>query len=423
MTNKSTILSLFLMMILLCSSAVSAQYHFELTPAISVSEEYDDNLYLESDNEVSDYITSVSPGITLSVLSQNTLLDLAYSPTFVWYEDEDENDTVRHSATLTFSQHLSEHVTFDLSDTYLKSEDPLEDTEEVEGVRTTRNTYERNSGSASLTLLFGPENALTGGYRHTLLENEDITLDDGTTQNPFGSLSYWFNVKNGIELSYDYTKAEFTRDDASLPGDDYTGHGAGIRYIHRFRPHTRGSVGYDYTTRDFDGLEEDYAVHEGSIGYEHDFSPDFSISLGVGYFVQKNDYSEDENGATLDASLSKRFERGSITINGSSGWDEAYLEAERRGFTRYWSGEARLEYQILGPLAGYLGGSYRWDEDEIDREWDTVRGNCGLTLSFLRWFSTSIDYEYAERDDDVDTDDYELNRVTLMFTATKLFRW
>ena len=265
-------------MTLLCWRPASAQYHFELTPAISVNEQYDDNLYLESSNEVSDYITSVSPGITFGILSQKTTLDLAYSPTFVWYDDQDQNDTVRHSATLTFAQHLSEHVTFDLSDTYMKSEDPLEDTEDVEGVRTTRNTYERNTGSASLSLLFGPENSITGGYSHTLLENEDITLDDGTTQNPFGSLSYWFNVKNGIELSYDYTKAEFTRDDDSLPGDDYTGHGAGIRYIHRFTPHTRGNIGYDYTTRDFDGLEEDYEVHDGSIGYEHDFSADFSDS-------------------------------------------------------------------------------------------------------------------------------------------------
>ena len=410
-----------------------AQFHYELTPSISVSETYDDNIYLNSSDETSDYITEVTPGLSLNILSQNTQLELTYAPTFVRYDDEDENNTVRHSGTLILGHDLTQHLRFDLTDTYIFSEEPLEETEGIEAPRVTpdeRYTYQRNIGTASLRYLFGAENVLTVGYTHSLLDNEDVELsepiipDDGTIQTPFATLAYWFNVKNGLELDYEYVKAGFDRKDDFEPEDDYTGHGTGIRYLYRFTPHTTGSVGYDYTTRDFDGLEEDYEVHEGSAGFDHTFSPDLSVSLVGGYFVQKNDYSDDETGATYEASLMKTFSRGSFTIGGSGGWDEAYLEAERRGFTRYWSANASIEYQILEPLMGYAGGSYRTDEDDADdREWTTWRGNCGLTWDFLRWYALSLDYTYADRDDDVDTDDYTVNRVMLRLTASRLFRW
>lgn len=412
-------------LLLLVSAQVSfAKYNFELTPAISVGETYNDNIYLGSTNEKSDYITMVSPSLDLNILSEKNSLALQYAPTFVWYDDESQNDTVRHLGTLTFAQDLTEHLRFDLTNTYLKSEEPIEDIEYVEGVRTTRNTYQRNTGEARLLYLFGPENSLTAGYRHSTLQNKDVTLDDGTIQNPFCTLFYWLNVKNGLELDYEFTDAEFSTDDGSVPGDDYTGHRAGMRYLYRFTPHSTASLGYHYTSRDFDRQAEDYDVHEGSVGFEQAFSPDLSVSMGVGYFAVDNDRSDDESGLTYNASMIKRFARGIFSIGGDGGWDEAYLEAERRGLTRYWSGNTRIEYRILEPLSGYAGGFYRQDKRDLDnREWKILRGNCGLEWSFHRWFSFSLDYTYSERDSDVNTEDYVANRVMLVLTGSRLFQW
>jgi opacity protein-like surface antigen len=410
---------LFLTLFSLFPMTSLAGYSFELVPRISVSQVYDDNIYLDNINEKSDYLTTLSPGINLTISSLSNSLSLDYAPTWVWYDEYDENDTVRQAATLAFWQNMAEHLRFDLTDTYLKTEEPIEETEEVEGVRTTRNTYQRNTGSASLRYQFGPEDTIALGYRNNLLENEDPTLDDGTIQIPFCSISYWFNVKNGLELNYEFTKAIFWRDDDSLAGDNYQGHAAGLRYNYRFTPHTRGSIGYNFTNRNFEGLTEDYKIQEGSVSFEHAFSPDLSVSIGGGYFIQQNEISDDEPGYSYDASLAKRFERGSFTIGGRGGWDEAYLEAERRGFIRFWSANTRLDYRIIEPLSLYAGASYRQDKDPTDREWKTWRGNCGLRWAFLRWFSLSLDYSYAERDDDVDTEDYSVNRVMLLLTATK----
>jgi hypothetical protein len=414
----------FLLLLLFPPQTSFAQYRIELIPSVSVGELFDDNIYLDSTNEKSDYITEVSPGLNLKVLSEHSRLELAYAPTFVWYADEDENNTVRHLGNVTYGQELSQHWRLDLTERYLRSEEPLETTEEIEGVRTTRNTYERIIGSASLGYLFGPENVFTFGYRHSLLENDDVTLDDGMISRPFANVTYWFNVKNGLELDYEYTAASFSRDDALFAGDGYNGNAAGIRYIHRFTPHTSGSIGYDYTTRDFDGLTEDYNIHEGVIGFEHAFSPDFSMSLEGGYFLVRNDYSDDQDGIVYNASLVKKFERGSIKIEGSGGWNEAYLEAERRGLTRYWMVGPSFEIQFSEPLFGYVGGYYRQDTRDIDdREWKSWRGNCGLRWEFLKWLSLSLDYTYSERDDTVDIEDYKVNRVMLKLTVSPLFRW
>ncbi|MBW1716805.1 MAG: outer membrane beta-barrel protein [Deltaproteobacteria bacterium] len=400
-----------------------AQSHFDFTPSIAVSETYDDNIYLDPDHETSDYITTVTPRISLALVKQYTRVELAYAPSFVWYQDEDDNNTTRHTATLTFGQQLGSHLRFDLTDTFYRSEEPIEETEGIVGVRHTRRSYKRNSGEASLSYQFGPDNHFSLGYRQSYLENDDPDVDDGREQSPFADVIFWINEANGIELGYEYTKADFWRERGEA-GDDYTGNSASITYLHRFGPHITISLGYTYTDRDFDGDTEDYKIHEGNFGYEQSFSPNLSLSLGIGYFVQDNDVSDNEKGYSYDLSVTRRIgEYTSMVVGGAGGWNEAYLEAERRGFSKYWSGNARIERQILEPLSLYFGGSYRKDKDDTGRTWRTTRGNVGLRYSFLRWFSAGLEYAYAKRDDDVNADDYTNNRVMFTVSASKLIRW
>jgi hypothetical protein len=386
-------------------------------------ETYDDNLYLSNTDEISDYLTTATPSLSLNVTSQDTQVECEYAPAFVWYDKEDQNDTVRHFGTATVGRDLTEYLRLDLVDTYIQSEEPIEEAEDVEGVRDTRESYRRNVFRGSLGYLFGPEDALTMGYRHSLLKNDDDAVDNGRVRNPFASVIYWFNVKNGLEIDYQYTKAVFWRGDDLQAGDDYTGNGAGMRYVHRFTPHATGSLSYRYTDRDFEGDTEDYMVHEGLIRYDQAFSPDLSVSLGCGGFVQELDQSDSESGINYDLALAKRFERGNLTISGSGGWDEAYLEAERRGFTRYRRISMRLDYRITGFLGLYAGWSGRLDEDDADHEWATWGRHLGLKWKFLKRFSLAFNYSYAERDDDVDTEDYTVNRFAIMLSAGELYRW
>ncbi len=214
-----------LMALLFFPSQVTADtYRFELTPSLSIEEVYDDNINLDKTDMKSDFMTMVSPRIRLDTQFEKKHLEFSYFPTIVRYKEEDGNNTVRHTGSLTYGQDISRHLRLDLTDTYLKSEDPLEVTEGVETVRRTRRTYQRNNGQGSLRYLFGPENALTAGYDHSTQENEEESIDGGKTQNPFASLTYQFNIRNGMQVDYRYTKAEFYREDDPEGGDDHTGH-------------------------------------------------------------------------------------------------------------------------------------------------------------------------------------------------------
>jgi hypothetical protein len=391
-----------------------------------VSETYDDNIDFAPTNEISDYITGLTPSLAFDILKEHTDFRLYYAPTFVFYKDNQQNNTTRHRATLTWGQELSRYLRFDLSDTYYRSEEPIEYSDVVVGVRTGRRTYQRNLGNASVSFLFGPENAFTVGYGVNHLKNEDPTIDDGRIQTPNANLAYWFNVKNGVELNYIYTEAEFWKD-VGTPRDDYTGHDAGGRYIHRFTRHTSIFARYNYTNRDFDdGLfEEDFDVNEVAAGFEHAFSPDTSLLLAGGYFIVKFEESGDYSDPTYDVLFTRRFERGSFTLGGTGGWwfYGDYIDPEFRGITRYYSGNMRFEYRLAERFSVYAEGSYRIDRNVVDREWETIRGNAGISWNFLQYFALALDYRYAERDDDLDSRDYKNNRVMLRLTASKLYRW
>lgn len=427
MPSKRTpkvIFSFLITALILFPGYTFAQYQYEFIPSISVAEQYDDNVYLNNTNKKSDYMTSISPSAEFWVRSEKKNLSLRYTPSFVKYAEESQNDTIRHSGALTYLQDITEHIQFNLRDIFLRSEQPIEETEDVQGIRRTRNTYIRNNVVTSLSYVFGSENRLEGGYNHSLLKNEDVTIDDSVIQNPYARLTYWFDVQNGFECNYRFTRADFWRDDDSNSGDDYRGHSLGIKYKRRFRPHTIGVFGYDYTTRRFEGDSEDYNIHEGSIGLDHAFSEFLTLSARTGYFIQKNERSDNSSGFTYNFSLSKRFKRGNWSIGGRGGWNEAYQEAERRGFTRFWSALGNVEYQLLESISGYGGASYREDtEEEPDRSWTTLRSNLGIKWAFWKYFAVSLDYTYADRDDDVDTEDYTVNRIMLMLSGSRLFKW
>jgi len=400
-----------------------AEYQLELTPRISISETYDDNIYLDNANEKADYITAISPGINLALSSRTNTLSIDYAPSFAWYGEYDENNTVRQNASLGYQQSVAEHLRFEFTNSYNRSEEPLETIEEQELVRTTRYIYERNRANADLRYQFGRENVLALGYGNNLLINEDPSLDDRVIQTPRGSISYWMTKRNGLNFNYRFTKAVFWREDGPQREDDYDGHGAGLSYIRRFNRKTSGSIGYDYTTRDFEGLTENYTIHEEKLGFDHAFSPSVSLSLSGGYFTQLIEERDNETGYSYDASLAKRFERGNFSIGGRGGWDEAYLEAEARGFIRFWSANSNFSYQLTKNLNSYIRGTYRQEKDQQDQERRIWRGNCGLSLKFLRWYSLSLDYTYRTLDDDDDRSDYIDNRIMLTLTTAKPWRW
>ena len=410
-----------------------AQQQYTLTPSISVSETFDDNIYLAAKGQGrrSDYITTVSPGILFDMQTLRTGLQLNYVPSIVRYARDDENDTVRHLGRIAFRQSVTEHLRLDVTDDYIKSEDPLDSYPGVFGVRQTRNPYQRNTGEARGTYSFGPENTFSAGYRNSLLINEDPAVDDGTIHEPFLDLAYWFDKTNGLAFTYRYTVGTFEGEEGREPQADYTGHTPGVRYTRRFSPQTSGYASYTYATRDFDQDDvnvlssQDFSVHSWMVGVDHQVDPQTNVTAGIGYFAQNSDSDlvEDESGFSYNAFYTRRFQRGRVRVGGMGGWDEQYLQAENRGFVKFYSAEASGDYFFLEKVSGYAGVLYRNNQYQDGLKENDFRGNAGIRWAFHRYISLVLDYNYTTRSSDDPLNEYDDNRLMLMVTASKPYKF
>ena len=83
-----------------------------ILPKATLSIGYDDNVFLSSDNTkyVDDIITTFSPGVALQY-GQNILdsnyIGIDYSPSFLWYAENNELNTDNHSLAFGINYQLS----------------------------------------------------------------------------------------------------------------------------------------------------------------------------------------------------------------------------------------------------------------------------------------------------------------------------
>ncbi|NLA76106.1 MAG: outer membrane beta-barrel protein, partial [Deltaproteobacteria bacterium] len=195
-----------------------------------------------------------------------------------------------------------------------------------------------------------------------------------------------------------------------------------IGYRFRYNPQSTFFMHYDFTNRDFKGNTIDYKVYEGTLGLEKNISQDMSYRVSAGYFLRKNDLGEDDDGLNADISFTKTIDRGAFNITGRSGWSEAYLEAESRGFTRYQSVTTSFSYRVTENLSNNISLSYRQDKAEASRKSKTLGTGYGWSWAFLRYYSISLDYTCSVRDDDIDTSDYLVNRVMFSLRWSRPYR-
>jgi len=405
-------------------SSPSKRYRVRITPKISVKGEYDDNIFLYQDNKKGDFITTVSPGLLMYVDSGRNGLELEYTFGWVRYHDLSENDFVRQNGRLKFWQRLTRHLTFNLSDSYLKSNDlfdqDLPPDQRPQRIRHTAAPYQRNDFDANMEYRFGPQSRLSVGYRHGYLDNDDPYLEDAVEHSPYANLSYWFNNKDGFELGYKYRRFDYTLEETyGHSRVDLDAHDVGVAYMHRFDRRSTIHARYGFANRNFKGIPVSYNVHDGGIGFEYGFSPSMTLALDIGYFSPTG--IDINPGLEYTGRFEKRFRRGRAFVSARSGWDEGFMDVEPRAFTRYWGGEAGVEYEPVQDLQAYAGVDYRKNdyafEDQEDD--DTVGGRCGVRYRFLRWFSADLGYAHRRRISNDPNNEFGDNRVTFTITASK----
>lgn len=421
------------------SSAPSkGAYRVEITPRISVQAEYDDNIFLRKTNIVSDYTTTLSPGIRAVANSDTNGIDLDYEFGWVRYQNRTRNDYVRHAGNLNLWQKLGRHLTFRLEDYYIKSDDILAALNQIPVSQRipdpeTLQAYQRNNARAFFEYQFGPASLLTAGYVYNFTDNKDPNLEDTTEYGPFANLSYWFSQRNGVELDYTFLRNDYgTKGTALESRPDLDRQEILGRYIRKFDGNTSGLMQYGLFIRDFPDVSVNYQIHDFSFGFEHAFSSSTSIALGTGYYRATGDTTI-KPGYNFLASLDRNFERGNVSLSLVHSFDQGYTEVVPRGFTVYSQGLLDANYSLRENLKFYGNLSYRrndYSEDDLDilggekvPDDQTYRGRCGITWNFYRWASLDLGYLYTKRISDDPDADFNDNRVTLKLTGSYPYKW
>jgi hypothetical protein len=426
----------------------SSVFAFQATflPRMSVSGEYTDNFYLSEDAEEDEFITVISLGFTTELLWQHSGIEISYDPAYAIYNEFSENDTWRHTALLYGWSDLTRNNRLEIRNAFVQTEDPFgeEDIYYIRSddpaigadptLRTSRDPYIRNTSSLRFTNRFGENDSFYLEYAYGILENEDKTLEDNSRHTPSAGLTYWFTPQWGSEIILSYTNAEYEREDEFVgePSDDFEQANGSIRLIKRFTRQFEGHLAYSHVYVDFETTEEDYQIYHPSIGFDYSVARDKRIAIDVGYFFQDNDKRigdvDDNSGITADVVFEKTFQRGSISLLGAGGYEEAYFGAENLGLSIF--GEAGIDanYNLTRRITGDVFGSYRHDQYEDEdpvRKDKTTRGGVGLTYEYERWLSSNInfsiraEYSYRNFDSNIDINDYVENRGLLTITLTR----
>ena len=436
---KSKTFNFALICILLFPFSSAAGYILDFIPRFSITEEYSDNIFLAEEDEQDDFITTISAAFKVEILGKFSGMNFSYDPSYAFYDDFSENDTLRHRGRLNAWTDLTNNTSLELRDAFLRTEEPftLEEISIVRGeepllpedptIRKKREPYYRNIADLRLNHQFGESDNFYLGYVYRILENDDPDVEDKKRHSPSIGLNYWFTSQFGLETSASYTRGKYDKPDfADVPyEDDFDNWYGNIKLINKFSKYFEGYIQYAHTVRDFDERNtEDYNVYDSSIGINYAVAEDFNLTLGVGYFIQDRETSDDETGAIINADLGKtwRLKRGRVNISGSSGYHQSDFGAENLGFEQFYKARFLAVYGLTKRITGDINIYYRRDEyinlEDNDREDETWRGGVGLTFKPLKWLSCKLKYSYRKVDSSEDYNDYAENRVFIRVTLS-----
>ena len=428
---------------LFATNTFAAQRIF--TPRLFVQETYSDNINRRNDDKQDDFITNVGAGGTLSIFGRTSGLELSFDPSYVWYQDNTEDDTWRLPLTLNIWNDFSRRTRFDFFNRFLRSEDPADDEQATirgedgeilapgdTSVRRGRDPYWTNRASARVAHQFGTDDSVNGRILYSL-RREDGS-NPGQNENdrfaPSAGLNYWFGPRWGTTVDTTYTRATFKN------SDDYHDIEGLFQLNRRFTRHFQIFGRYAYAYRNNDGDEEgggddvveaedDYVAHAPSVGFKYELARDSRISLGLGYYYQDFDDGGSEEGPFVNGDLYKlwNYQRWSASLLGRAGLDRNDFGNERLGLE--WSAgiSGDATYQFTRYFFGNVTGRYRYS-DIIGEPREDSRYTVGAGLGWLptRWMTLALNYNFNALDSN-GTENFEENRVLLRLTLRPERPW
>jgi hypothetical protein len=349
-----------------------------LTPTITISEEFNDNVFQDNDNRRSDFITGFTPGVTLTIQRPEYRWNAGYNFTAEIYAKETQlsNAANRHNLIVDGFYQLSPTVTFTLNEVFV---------------------YDRNANVSS------PQGFSSG--REASLTN---TLSPGLTINA--------TPLTDVRLYADYQLERFLDKEVGTESDsDSDIVVAGVAVDRVLTPRLTGTVDFSGSWASVSGEDDAYALTP-QLGLTYRFTRTLSASIlgGPSVVFQSGETSVTPAGSI---SLSQRFKYGAVSLSYNRGLGTA---GSFGGVTDNQAVAALLTLDSL--LKGFslsIGPRYTKSDtierrDQPNEETTALNAGIDATYQIARSVALFFSYNYfheRSKSDQSPTEKIDQNRV------------
>ncbi len=410
-----------LLIVLLISIASFSFAKLTITPSVSVKEEYNDNIFLESSDEEDDFITTIIPNIVIEY-SPNKSFDLSldYGLHYRFYRRHSylDDTSLKETQNIDFQAQArpSSRFIIDISDVYERILIDIKERVAEENVffnMTQRNTF---SVSPHMLIPLTSTVSTTVGYRYSNIWHEPVfsedveELVDSDNHTAFLTLNKKFPLRINGALKYNYIAYRPDLGDEEDEIDKYDRHEGSVVIAYQIKPNfeVSGEIGeswFDYTRNDnthisFWNIGTDYSKADTKLGVSYGYS--FGDSSTVGVFKRRRFDLLFETGKVLR-----------LTINPSRSTD-TYLNIDRKDkSTGVAMSISRPLTKNLDVLLNGLWEKQKFLPEPEDEEVRITSIGGRFDYNVSRSITTSFGYRYSNRDSNIEEEDFHNNIVWL----------
>ncbi len=386
-------------------TSITESAEFRILPSVTLSEEYNDNVFLANEDTVSEYITRAQPSIMLEFEGLMWELDIDYGLDYRYFAKGTRVDRTTHNLAVDGRlEILRELFFFDISNEYRRVS--LDITRDFARESLFVNQSDRNMFSANPYFVLRPHSLITinvGYIFEDVWYKEERGID---RRHNIGYINSVYEVSSMLTLNADY---KYTNAYTDLLDYDKHDIGFGPRYEYAEESFIFFTVGNSWLDL---GMGDNSSRIFWNAGITHTFP------LFTGTLESVSDYIEDPR-RTLRienryiASISKTLERTSFLLS-------IYLREYRNFQTedleiRRYGTEVDLSYEITPRLTGNLDFIIEKLEREIE---DTYTRRyiprLGVDYKLLEDLTLTFIYQYIYSDSPkVEESSYKNNRFTL----------
>jgi hypothetical protein len=373
-------------------------------PALTVSETYNDNLFNDPNNRVSEFITRFMPSIAGTYEAARLEAVLGYTFDYRYFLKGEQSDEVVHFldarvlATL-YRQSVFLEIANELSRVSLDSARDFRD-ESLFLNQSDRNAF---SISPYFELEPTPQTRLRGGYRFISITYSDGGVDR-TNHIVFINGSRELSERTTATFGGQYIEEDNDRIDYNKK-DIFTG----LRYALSETLSISGSVGYAW-------IDFDNDVEQRDLFWDATLSKDFIHVVAFAGLGRR--YTEDPEGTIFREeyyrfSLSRDWDRSRVAA--SATYSELYetetddLDTRRRG------GSLSLNHELTERWSALAAVNADWFDDAIERtETRRLIYSTMFTYMLTEDMTATIGYSHVDsHSPEVERDRYRTNRVML----------